>query len=184
MRSERINRLYRRKCGRWEERKVGRWWFRLKEKSFLPFSQGQLSRSAWTALERTWAEACWSDMGLGSGAHRSQVDGHFCFLLTISWCLWSSETVLPYATLWLLDLCVWLLNLRQRSEAWSWAWGLAAGAVCQCWTLGVHAPALSSSVWTLSLPPAHVTLWIPIGCGTLHTVAEPYLPMRRDFLQI
>lgn len=31
-------------------------------KSFLTFSQGQLSGSAWTALEGMWAMACWSKM--------------------------------------------------------------------------------------------------------------------------
>lgn len=84
------------------------------------------------------------DMGLGSGAHRSQVDGHFLFPSHNQ--LVSKDPVKPYCLmqrLWTSDLCnLWLLNLRQRSEgldepgAWLQVQSASAGP------LGVHASQL------------------------------------------
>ena len=121
-------------------------------------------------------------MAPGSRAHGSQVDGQFPVSFSQSAGVY--DPVKPYCLMQrcgLLDLCdLWLLSLRQRSEgldepgAWLQVQPASAGPL-------VRMP-LSSSVWTLSLPPApRVRLWIPIGCGTLHTRRGAILDHEKGF---
>lgn len=148
MRSERINRLY----GKyWEVRGREKWAdgdSRLKEKSFLPFSQGQLSRSAWTALERTWAEACWSKIwGLARSPPRGQVDGHFLFPShnqLVSMIQWNRTALCNAVDFWTSVIC----------GSWIWGRGLRAwmslGPGCRC-SLPVLDPwCLSSQLFCLN----------------------------------
>ena len=147
---------------------------RLKEKSFLPLSQGQLSRSAWTALERTRAVACWSkiwDLAQEPMVARSMV----IFLFPSHNQLVEShpnvyDPVKPYYLMkhcrdfWTSVICgSWIWG--QRSEDLGEPGGLA---LCQCCTL--VRMLLSYSVWTLSLPPApRVTLNSPGPWDLAHT---------------
>lgn len=124
------------------------------------------------------------DTGLGSRAHGSPVDGHFSvsFSQSACWksskCLWSSKTILAYEALWRL-LVLWSLVSEFEGRCLRTWMRLVPGTVP---VLHAWYACFSAILFEPSLPPAPwVTLWIPIGYGTLHTHCGAMLVHEKEF---